>query len=109
MKRCPASRSQYTDDTLQYCLQDGTPLETFIREPDDEAWHAEASEEETVVSERRAPTLPAKSRAGGASSLQIEPKRKSRTGLIVFVTAVGTLLALGIFGAGRMRPATLRT
>ncbi|MEP7212898.1 MAG: hypothetical protein ABI791_07475 [Acidobacteriota bacterium] len=100
MKRCPACRSQYTDDTLQYCLQDGTPLEAFIQEADDEAWHSEAFEEETVVSERRVPTPPVKSRAGDASSLHIDPKRKSRTGLIVFVTAVGTLLALGILGAG---------
>jgi ketosteroid isomerase-like protein len=27
MKHCPACRSVYTDDTLSFCLQDGTPLE----------------------------------------------------------------------------------
>ena len=26
MKTCPACQTQYTDDTLQFCLQDGTPL-----------------------------------------------------------------------------------
>ena len=102
MKQCPACRSQYTDDTLQYCLQDGTPLESIIRESDDEAWHTEASEEETVVSERRMPGLPAEARRADRDSRPalIEPKRKSRTSLVVFVTALGTLLALGILGAG---------
>ena len=27
MKYCPACSSQYSDDTLSFCLQDGTPLE----------------------------------------------------------------------------------
>ena len=26
MKSCPACKTQYSDDTLKYCLQDGTPL-----------------------------------------------------------------------------------
>ena len=26
MKTCPACKTQYTDDTLRFCLQDGTPL-----------------------------------------------------------------------------------
>src|SRR5258708_25851817 len=26
MRICPACKTQYSDDTLQYCLQDGTPL-----------------------------------------------------------------------------------
>ena len=32
MKNCPACGTQYSDDTLQFCLQDGTPL-TDIRHP----------------------------------------------------------------------------
>lgn len=30
MKQCPACRAKYADDTLNYCLSDGTPL---VREP----------------------------------------------------------------------------
>jgi len=90
MKRCPACRSQYSDDTLQYCLQDGTPLESVSGYPD------EPLEEETVVSERRthAVTTP------DAETVVFEPRRRNSTGLIVFVSALGTMLLLAILGAG---------
>lgn len=29
VKRCPACKSTYTDETLNFCLSDGTTLETF--------------------------------------------------------------------------------
>jgi flagellar basal body-associated protein FliL len=29
VKRCPKCRSTFTDETLNFCLTDGTPLETF--------------------------------------------------------------------------------
>jgi len=103
MKQCPACRSQYTDDTLQYCLQDGTPLESFDPDPDEGVWKTAVPEEETIVSERKRsqppvqyppPAEPVRQRA-------VEPRqRKSRTGLLVFATALGTLLLLGLVGAG---------
>jgi hypothetical protein len=102
MKQCPACRSQYTDDTLQYCLQDGTPLETIMRESGGETGQAEIPEEETVVSERwvsRPPAAPVILDRDTRPPYD-EPKPKGRTGLIVFVTAIGTLLVLGILGAG---------
>ncbi len=32
MKQCPACRTTYTDETLLYCLADGTPLEAVLDE-----------------------------------------------------------------------------
>ncbi|MEQ1923963.1 MAG: hypothetical protein ABL952_15765 [Pyrinomonadaceae bacterium] len=32
MKQCPACRTTYTDETLSYCLADGTPLEAVLDE-----------------------------------------------------------------------------
>ena len=32
MKYCPLCESQYTDETLRFCLQDGTPLTTDIKQ-----------------------------------------------------------------------------
>ena len=34
MKNCPACGSQYSDDSLIYCLQDGTPLDGDIKQSD---------------------------------------------------------------------------
>jgi ketosteroid isomerase-like protein len=43
MKECPRCRTRYTDDTLRFCLQDGTPLVEL----------GEDAETETVVSPKR--------------------------------------------------------
>ena len=32
MKQCPSCRTTYTDETLLYCLADGTPLEAVLDE-----------------------------------------------------------------------------
>jgi hypothetical protein len=102
MKQCPACRSQYTDDTLQYCLQDGTPLETYTPDPNEGTWRSVEPEEETVVSERRRAETPV---AYPVDRNEIRrpassPERKSRTGLLVFATAAATLLVLALAGAG---------
>ncbi|HMJ09363.1 MAG TPA: hypothetical protein VK468_10185 [Pyrinomonadaceae bacterium] len=82
MKQYPTCHSQYTDDTLQFCLQDGTRLE----------WLPLPSETETVVSSRRT--------AGYTNEPPSEHRRKPRTGLIVFASAVATVLVLGVLGVG---------
>ena len=104
MKRCPACRSQYTDDSLQYCLQDGTPLESVTVYPETVPDQYAIAEEETVVSERRT-SRPLQFDAhrppiDAIAADTREPRRANRTGLIVFVSALGTLLLLGILGAG---------
>lgn len=93
--------SQYTDDTLRYCLQDGTPLESVIGDSQEGVWRP--TEEETVVAERRAPHAPQIvpiRRDPESSGEAVVSSRKSRTGLIVLATALGTLLLFGLLAAG---------
>lgn len=109
MKTCPQCQTSYTDDSLQYCLQDGTPL--VAANPSQAGnW----GESETLVSPRQADQarfdVPTRQQqtygnyAGGATgsnlnqnTAAVEQPRNSRTGLIV---AVSVLLTLLVAGAG---------
>jgi hypothetical protein len=107
MKVCPQCRTEYTDDTLKYCLQDGTPLENspnMITSPDFN------TESETVVSPKRVEPIrfdPPSSFQSSQSDwepnqpvvIEREPK-KSNTPMIVALTILGTILLLGLGGAG---------
>jgi ketosteroid isomerase-like protein len=79
MKICPNCGTRYTDDTLLYCLQDGSRLDPVIAE-------GENDERETVVRERGFPP---------AADI---PSRRPRTGLIVAVTALLSIFLLSIGG-----------
>lgn len=81
MKYCPACQSTYTDDTLQFCLQDGANLVAVSGNPTNANWNVEA---ETVV------MPPAK------VTRQVEPE-KSSTATVIIVTVLATLL---LFGGG---------
>ncbi len=89
MKQCPACRSQYTDDTLKFCLQDGTPLVSL--------GDVGYGETETVVSSRALPTNPV---IPFESDVLAVPAKKQNTGLIVAVTVMSTLLLFGMIAAG---------
>lgn len=89
MKVCPNCQSRYTDDTLQFCLQDGTNLVT------DESQNlmptiAFNDETETIVKKRQ---------SGGAANFQTEPKN-SNTALIVVTTLLAMLFLFGAIGIG---------
>jgi hypothetical protein len=43
MKRCPTCQSIYTDDSLSYCLQDGTKLVTVSDSSAEATWHISGS------------------------------------------------------------------
>ncbi len=83
MKRCPSCNTQYTDDTLKFCLQDGTPL-------------VSGSESETptvVLGETE--TVAARVAAGQQSQVTqiaaaMPPAKRSKTS--VFVIAAGVLV-----------------
>lgn len=102
MKICPSCQTRYTDDTLHFCLQDGTPLIA----PDDQtsAPTIAFTEEETRVrssgrDELRfdlpAPSAPGPA-AGPPSAVApaIGPQR-SNTPVIVLLTALITILLAG--------------
>jgi len=115
MKYCPKCQTSYTDDTLQFCLQDGTRLDKF---PDQSApTVAFDTESETVVSPRIKTNAPPQRvepiRFEPPSSYQnnwqpsqpviVQPiAKKSNTTIIVLLTALGTILLLGLGGIGAL-------
>src|SRR5436189_1001648 len=78
MKTCPACKTQYTDDTLRYCLQDRTPLVSTLD-----------IETPTVVKDtpewERQVTRVARAR----------PKKGPRMAIIVAASALGMLALTG--------------
>lgn len=82
MKRCPACNTTYSDDSLKFCLSDGTAL-------------SKVADEEATVVRAKAPGFP----TPGAAS----PKRGSSTLLkviaVLVVLGIGALVVAGIAGA----------
>ncbi|MBS1794348.1 MAG: hypothetical protein JSS81_10870 [Acidobacteria bacterium] len=106
MKHCPTCYTQYTDDTLRFCLQDGTPLQPALGEPAPTvAYH----EQETVVSNRRSdpiitppvtnPTNWQPAPISSNANYQT-PEKRSGVPVAVFATAFILLLFFGAAGAG---------
>jgi ketosteroid isomerase-like protein len=117
MKYCPNCQTRYTDDTLKFCLQDGSLLneETESAPPT-----GSLGETETLVSPRQVERLPVDKtevisgdqewnapRTTYVSPEQTPPphqpsapKKKSRTFLVVLLTAFVTLLLLALGGIG---------
>jgi hypothetical protein len=118
MKHCPTCKTNYADDTLQYCLEDGTPL---VGLHDSQAPTVALSEAEaaTVVrggdpAQTRAAVPPTEvwqepqsqvTQIPPAQQFQFQappqsPPKKSNTALAVGATALVMLLLFGgIFGA----------
>ena len=117
MKYCPNCQTTYADDSLQFCLQDGTPLSEF---PNQNAPTDNSIEAETIVSaNREMDALPRQVepiRFEPPSSYQINQAdwspasqpviveqhttKKSNTATIVALTVLGTILLVGIGGTG---------
>ena len=103
MKSCPACKTQYSDDTLQFCLQDGTRL-IWPETPGTPT--VVLGEAETIVA-RGGPepgTIPVndpnsvawqQSQVTHAASLTPE-KKGSRTAIALMLTALGLLVLFGI-------------
>lgn len=104
MKYCPNCQTNYADDTLRFCLQDGTPLAEF---PDQSSPTIFLTESETRVSPKRVEPLrqipPSQgweqSQVTRVSSLESEPK-KSNTAIAVLLTAFGMFVLFGLAGTG---------
>lgn len=103
MMICPTCNARYEDDTLKFCLEDGTPLAPG---PVTEAPTVAFRDIETVVSPRGGGGSGQAS--GGWAPDPLRPPfvspppqtRKSNTGLAVLLTALGMLIIFGIVGAG---------
>ena len=108
MKQCPTCQSQYTDDTLQFCLQDGSPLR-FVAGSPESAAAAFNGEQETIVAGRKSEQInppPVTSPTGwNPSQYQSNPAvqppaGKSGATAAVFATAFVMLLLFGFVGIG---------
>jgi hypothetical protein len=96
MKTCPQCGTAYSDDTREYCQQDGRPLTG----PLTDAPTAFLGEEETVAARRGGFRVPIEPELPGQRlPEQVVPLPKSsNTVLIVTVTAFVMLLLFGIAG-----------
>lgn len=97
MKICPHCQTTYTDDSLQFCLQDGSPLSSVSTQN----W----SESETLVSPKFTTnkdnsTWQPVTNADSYDVLHPSAPRKSKTGLTVALTILATLLVVGGAAAG---------
>ena len=116
MKYCPNCRTEYADDSLQFCLQDGTPLANL---PSQAATIAFETEPETVVSPKRVEPirfdLPSSYQANEGTHQtdntnwqpsqpvvieQIPVAKKSNAAMLVALSVLGTTLLLGLGGLG---------
>lgn len=96
MKHCPSCKTNYADDTLQFCLQDGTQLKDF---PDTQVptISFNDAEAETVVRLKPPQTAEQFVQPTQASPQYVSPPQKSNTAKAVLLTALVMLL---LFGAG---------
>lgn len=98
MKSCPACYTQYTDDTLKYCLQDGTPLTDLPRANDPTV---SLGETETLVRPRTGEgdlaTQPDVF-ATTPSPVVTPPASRSNTILVVIATVLVMFTVLGAIG-----------
>ncbi len=105
MKHCPKCQTSYTDDSLKFCLQDGMPLDEF---PDQSSpTVAFDTDSETVVSPKRVEPIRFEPPSSYQNDWQpsqpaiVQPAvKKSNTTAIVLLTALGTILLLGLGGIG---------
>jgi ketosteroid isomerase-like protein len=107
MKTCPNCHTQYTDDTLRFCLQDGTPLDA-ARVTEQPTVSLSGQETETVVRanvevpDSEITQFKQKQNSGttNVSSHPPEAASGSRTSLVVAATAAVMMLLFGIVGIG---------
>ncbi|HEY8563637.1 MAG TPA: hypothetical protein VIL74_24875 [Pyrinomonadaceae bacterium] len=106
MKQCPTCKSNYTDDTLQFCLQDGSPLQPAPGAFDESSVYGE---QETVVSGRPSNQIdppPVTSPTAWnpnqyESNAAVQPAaKKSNATVAVFLTVFVMLLLFSFVGIG---------
>ncbi len=109
MKQCPNCQTTYADDSLQFCLQDGTPLAQI---PNQNSADYFSTESETIVSPKRVEPIRFEPPSSyqptnqpnweSSQSVVVEPreKKKSRTATVVVLSVLGTILLLGLGGLG---------
>lgn len=102
MKVCPHCQTRYTDDTLQFCLQDGAALTSSNDQTSMPTADSFEGEQETVVKNRPDQiefdlqnSKETQYRQPQSANYQTET-RKSNTGLIIATTVLATILIFGV-------------
>ena len=114
MKYCPNCQTSYTDDSLKFCLQDGTPLKESFVTADVPMETVAFDDAETIMTSRQVESIhvPVQQNPPPSQNWQqtapppviaLHPEaRKSRTGLAIGLTVLGMLLVFGIAGIGAL-------
>ncbi len=97
MKICPHCNVQYTDDTLSFCLDDGTPLVSGLQA---DTPTVILGETETFIA--ASPFASQPSEATRVQTFAPEPRQRTNTGLAVALTATGMLLLFVVTGVAVM-------
>src|SRR5712691_1859396 len=106
MKRCPKCNRTYRDDTLRFCLEDGTALATVGRSPSDEATRRSGPSARDsdpppteIMPDRGSPTLKVSGPTQSSYDARAEP-RATNPVLTAGVIAIALLLLalVGIAG-----------
>lgn len=109
MKQCPNCQITYADDSLQFCLQDGTPLVEFSSQS---ASDFETEPETLVIPKKVEPIrfdLPSSYKTNQTNQSDWQPSqplpvkretKKSNTAKVVILSVLGTILLLGLGGLG---------
>ena len=113
MKRCPTCRRIYTDNTLNFCLEDGASLESVSSASLDETLTLDANEPPateilpaglapTVSARKTPPTVRQEARATRDEFQHAVPTatRQRNTTSVVALTVAATILLLGLGGLG---------
>lgn len=126
MKRCPTCRRTYADDTLRFCLEDGTPLSADAPLNSDETLLLDSASSRTepppteILDFGVAPTLRSLDEDATAQPRKVAPTARQQvrptinesqnpvapapaprnTTSVVAVTAVATILVLAVGGLG---------
>lgn len=103
MKICPQCRNTYTDDSLQYCLQDGNPLDNYTTS---ESPTANWSESETLVAPRqparydtqKSPSQNWQESQETVFSAEPPEPEKSSTVKVVLLTLLGMIVLFAVGG-----------
>src|SRR2546426_10257625 len=96
MKVCPVCKTQYTDDSLAFCLQDGSRLAAH----DDSPVTVALPESETVVRNKDRDTDVTSWRKSEVTRVAAPrpEKRGSRAPLVIGVVVVAVVVLFGIVG-----------
>lgn len=104
MKTCPSCHTQYTDETLRFCLQDGTPLDTapVTEQPTVSlaGQEVETTARANIPPQESKVTQWKKSEVTHVASLDPKPSSGMKTALAVAAAAVAMFLFFGFAGLG---------